>query len=169
MRKVGNMRVGSSKSKVSELTEEQQKNLREYREILEDGYQKAKLGVIDWEGEVNPPDEKKEKNAEGEYILFCTMCHKKGDIPKNNWYPLFFTYEKVKALQAVYVIKEANKYCQQKYYVKVAGMKESDFKAGFNGAYTSKEDPEKEEMEGTEKEETEIVELEEPKPEEVTN
>lgn len=144
MRKVGNMRVGSSKSQVTKLTEEQQAGLKEYREMIELRYTEAKKGVIDWEGEVNPSEDKKDKNDKGENILYCAMCHQQGDIPKNTWYPMFFTYEKDKAIQSVKLVKEMNKYLQQKYYMKVAGMRESDFKAGFNGAYTSKEDPEEE-------------------------
>ena len=164
MRKVGNMRVGSSKSHAARLTDEQQVHLKEYREMIEHRYIEAKRGAMDWEGEVNPTDDKKDKNEKGENILYCAMCHQQGDIPKNTWYPMFFSYEKEKVFQAVTLVKEMNKYMQQKYYMKTVGMRECDFKAGFNGAYTSKEDPEAVETKKEEVESTEIVDSEKETP-----
>lgn len=177
MRKVGNMRVPESTHKSREQLEferNQREGMLQYLEQMEQQYEKAKQGIAELEGEKDIPDEKKIRTKEGEIVVFSLMCHKEGEEPSDKWYPLSYSYDKEFIIQGYVFIKEMNKMVEPRYDVKIIGIRESDFKAGYGGSYTEhkKEEertaPSDEEIKEVKPDVSPLEELIKPK-EEVTN
>ena len=141
MRKVGNMRVPESTHKSREQLEferNQREGMLQYLEQMEQQYEKAKQGIAELEGDKDIPDEKKVRTKEGEIVLFSLMCHKENDEPADKWYPLSYSYDKEFIIQGYVFIKEMNKMVEPRYDVKIIGIREEDFKAGYGGSYTER-------------------------------
>lgn len=142
MRKVGNMRVPESTHKSKEqlqMERDQREGMLQYIQEMEDHYEKGKQGIASFDDdEKDIPEEQRDKTPEGEPLVFAVMCQRAEDAESGKWYPVGYTYLKQRAMQTYVFINAMNNLVEPKYQVKVIGIKQKDFDAGYGGSFVEK-------------------------------
>lgn len=142
MRKVGNMRVPESGHKSKEQLQferDQREGMLRYIEQMEEQYTKAKAGMTELENdEYEYPDEKKTRNAEGEPLIYGVMARREDEPDDGNWYAIGYTYIRERAIQSYVFVTTMNSVVSPRYTVKLIGIRETDWKAGYGASWHEK-------------------------------
>lgn len=129
MRKVGNMRVEVSKKTVRE-EEYKKKMVKVYIEKLEESLLKAEKGEIEWLGETEIPEEKKDKDEENDSLVYILLVKKENKESK--YLAINITYLPMLVIEMKDKIQYMNEYLKEGYKSQVISMKEKLIKKEGN-------------------------------------